>query len=73
MNLEKLAKHKPTMPRYQSMINAQMQVQTGDTSLQGRTIKDSQTRHEVIRDRVIAKIKEVELTGGPKILNHKAQ
>ena len=55
------------MPRYQSMINAQIQVETGDTSSQDRTVNDSQTKHDVIRYRVVTKIKEVELTGGPKI------
>ena len=61
------------MPRYQSMINAQIQVETGNTSSQDRTVNDSQTKHDVIRYRVVTKIKEVELTGGPKNLSHKAQ
>ena len=55
-----------TISRNQSMTTNQMQVHSRDTSLQERTVKDSQISHDLVRARVIAKIKEVELKGGPK-------
>ena len=55
-----------TIARNQSMDTAQMQVHPRATSLQDRTISDSQTSHDLIRARVIAKFKEAELKGGPK-------
>ena len=54
-----------TIPRNQSMTTAQMQVHS-EATLQDKIIDKSQTNHDLIRARVIAKIKEVELKGGPK-------
>ena len=54
-----------TIPKNHSMTTAQMQVHS-EATLQDKTIDESQTSHDLIRARVIAKIKEVELKGGPK-------
>ena len=50
----------------QPMITAPMQVNPRATSLQDKIISDSQTSHDLIKARVIAKFKEAELKGGPK-------
>ena len=54
-----------TITRNQSMTTALMQVHS-EATLQNKTIGESHTSHDLIKARVIAKIKEVELKEGPK-------